>query len=594
MAKTNRPTSAKRPSGRISKRNNPKNEESDDDLQIENNDDLDVEEPQERPSSGGRKSLSSREKGRISSKAKPVVKDGKQQRIDAIEKRQRTTNIRIVVAAAILLLTLLSFMFGGDYIDGQRVETVKRMNIESDKSIQDYFKTEQIQAVAKSGQAAIKKLNRALEQEINDDGPVATKNNLIAGIAYTYSTNSHITSNYDSVQLLKKIYTNKDGNLNRKFAVQALGYIPNGEKELNSIIKSKAIEADISLIALNSLPKTKNGKIPGEVLLFALEKDDSDFLKRIFPLVSENIEEFKEQSGAVRILLKNCGHADESISKSAVDLLGRCIYKPEHYDILSNNALSENRKIRENALNSLLASPPERSGKALSFILEKSLDKETKLRILSTLGNPECKAHYEAILKSFNSSDTEVFIAGLVAIGKLKNTPDKGLKEVLDVLKKEDVNPDVRLAAIIATRGFEYRKPYYYTEFPDQIPSYVLIKFIDSPDEKIKAEAIQSLEKISGDKQIVSSDWKNWFAKEKSVLDLLISMDAQHRIVQEKFKKTQFKDAKVELKKLDSLYNLIFNDHSRQWTGFDKYLEKKGADLLLLKVAVNKASPIDD
>ena len=164
MAKPNRPTSAKRPSGRISKRNNPKNEESDDNLQIENKDDLDVEEPQEKSSS---RSRSNRDKGRISSKGKPAVKDGKQQRIDAIEKRQKTTNIRIVVAAALLLLTLLSFMFGGDYIDGQRVETVKRMNIESDKSIQDYFKTEQIQAVAKSGQAAIKKLNRRRRASCN-------------------------------------------------------------------------------------------------------------------------------------------------------------------------------------------------------------------------------------------------------------------------------------------------------------------------------------------------------------------------------------------------------------------------------------------
>lgn len=592
MAKSNRPTSSKRPSGRVSKRIKPVEEEIEEDLQVENSEDIEEEDDVVEKSSSRRRSH--REKGRTSGKGKPAAKDNKQLRIDAIEKRQKTTNIRIVVVAGLILIILLAFMFGGNYIDGQRVETVRRMNIESDKSLQDYFITEPIQAVAKSGQSAIKKLNKTLEQEINEDGPVATKNNLIAGIAYTYSKNAHITSNYDSVQLLRKIYNNKDGNLNRKFAVQALGYIPNGEKELNAIIKSKTIEAEISLIALNALPKSKNGKIPAEVLLFALEKDDSEFLKKIFPLVSENIEEFKEQSSAVRILLKNCGHADESVSKSAVDLLGKCIFKPEHYDILSNNALSENRKIRENALNSLLASPPERSGKALSFILEKSLDKETKLRILSTLGNPECKAHYEAILKSFKSTEPEVFIAGLTAIGKLNNTPDKGLKEVIDVLKKEDVNPDIRLAAVIATRGFEYRKPFYYTENPDQIPTYTLIKFIDSTDDKLKAETIQSLEKITGEKQIVSSDWKNWFAKEKSVLDLLISMDAQHKTVQEKFKKSQFKEAKAEFKKLDSIYNLIFSDHSRQWREFDKYLEKKGADLLLLKVAVNKASPIDD
>lgn len=590
MAKSSRSTSSRAPS---SKNPSAKSAKPSQKLDVAPAEESLPPEKKKRPSGrvSGKKSS---HKSRKVAPSKPLKKNLNLNRDDILEERQKTTNKRIIIAASVLVFGLLAFMFGGNFIDNQRVEAVKKLNMEQEKNINEYFTVESIISVAKSGQAAVRKLNKVLDAEITNNGPITTINNLIAGLANTYRMNPKITSGYDTILLLKKIIAKTDGEVNRKFALNSLGFIPGGKAELENVIKSKDTNSETSLMALNSLPKTTNGKFNTDVLVYALEKDDVDFLKKIFPLVNDNIDMFKEQVNAVKVLLKISGNLDEDVSRSAFELLSKCIYKPEHYEILKNYALSENARIRDNALNSLLSSPPDQSANALASVLALSNDQASKIKILEKLGTPESSAFFEAILPSLRSNEKEIVIAGLNALGKQKNTPEKGLKEVLACLSNE--NNEIKSAAAIAIRGYELRKPFFYTETPEQIPSYSLIKLIDTTDENLKTEVIKTLEKISGgEKQLASStsDWKAWFAKEKSVLDMLIEVERIRKVVQDKFKKTQFKDAKDEYKKMDLIFSTILNDHSKKWDGFDKYLEKKANDFLLLRMSVNKASPID-
>ena len=595
MAKSRRPISGKSPNTKPpvsakAKQAPPKVEEPEED-----DEELEVNLPPEkmkRPSGKISSRKSSGKSGRsapISSKNKSA-KNSNATRLEIQENRQKKTNKNIIIAAIVIVVLLIAVMFGGSFIDDQRVKAVKNLSMDNAITISDYFKAEPIINVATSKSAGIRKMNKALVAEVEANGPISIKNNLIAGLANTYRMNPKITVGSESIRILNELIKKKDGDLNRKFALQALGFIPGGKNELEEVIKSRDTDADTSLIALNALPKTASGKISSGVLVFALEKNDVDFLKKIFPFVNENIEMFKEETNAVKVLLKNCGSTDDTVSKNSFELLGKCIYKPEHYKILQNHALSEDAKIKENALNSLLGSSPQSAGEALSNVLSLTPDKTTKLKILDKLGNPECAAFYSYILPLLKSNDNELVIAALNSIGKLKNTPDKGLKDVISSLSIENI--EVKLAGINAIKGFEYRKLYYYTDTPELIPTSALIKLIDFPDENIKTEVKNALRKFSDQNYLTANEWKQWQAKEKSVLDLLIEMERIHKVVQTKFKNSQFKEAKEEFNKMEKIFNTVLSDHIKQWAGFDKYLEGKLEDLNKLKFSVNKHSPI--
>ena len=575
MAKSSRPSAAKTPSSRTSKAKPV--QEQEENLPVEN----------KKKSSSRISSKKSSSSKSSSAKAKPSQKFD---RGVVLERRQNATNKRIIIAAVVVVLGLVGFMFGGNMIDDSRVDGVRNISVNDEKVLLNYFKMEAIISVGNSRQAAIRKINKMIEAEIASNGPVVVKNNLIAGLAYTYYINPNISNTIDSLNLLRDI-TKKDVVSNRNFAIQALTYIPGGAQELETIIRSKDADTESSLLALKSLPNSGTGKISGDVLVYALEKEDPEFLKKVFPLVNENVEIFKEQPNAVKVLLKNSGNTDESISKSSIELLSKCIFKPEHYSILKNNVLGSNKKVSDNALTALLGIPTERSGGALSDVLVLSKDSSVKLKVLERLGSPECSSFYASILPALKDNDKEIVKAALGAIGKLKNTPEKGLKEVIICLSND--NPEIKLAAIIATKGFEYRKPFYYAESPDQMPSFSLIKLVDSPDENIKAEVIKSLEKLNETKLLSANEWKDWFSKEKGVLDLLIEMERKHKAVQEKIKKALYKEAKVEFKSMEQILNTLSSDHINQWKTFDKFLEKKGNDYNLMKIIVNKHAPID-
>lgn len=489
-------------------------------------------------------------------------------------------------------LLLRKILAEENFIDDQRVESLRNQKNEKNKNLSEYFKNETLQVVAKSGLAGIHRMNRMLENEINENGSLAVKNNLIAGLAFSYFKNPEISyANYTSL-LFRKIIIKKEPDLNINFVIQALSYLPNSKNELLSIIKSTEMDAETSLIALDALPKSANGNISVDNLLISLEKNNPEFLKKILPLVSKNLEEFKLQNNAVKVLLKICDNPDENISKNAVELLRMCIENRIHYELLENSALTGTPKIKEIALKLLLAVSPQNAAPSLTKILVGSGDKTVKLIILERLGNPSCEMFYPAILSTFNSPDPEIIVAGLKAIGSLKNSPDKGLKEVIDSLKNE--NKAVKMAGIIAIGGFEYRKPFYYTNKPDQLPFYTLINFMDSQDEDLKGEVVKCFEKISGVKQNTTSDWKNWFTKEKFVLDLLIEMESKLNSVTSIFKKGQFKEAKSAFKEVDAIYNKIISNHINQWKDFDKYMKKKGDDFMLIRITLNKSSPNDD
>ncbi|PCJ58019.1 MAG: hypothetical protein COA79_14710 [Planctomycetota bacterium] len=544
----------------------------------------------------GRKSQkisSSSQKG----KSRKSKKSNPRQRLTAedrdqleIEKDRKTTKT-VIIIASIIIVGLVSLITANILFLNAAYDKVLKINIGDDKLFKDYMAHPSIRELSGYGSSGVSKIIFGIEDQILNNGSESLKKNLIVSLAATFKKDRSLSDSNIAIEKLKKFIDIGEGDT-KSFAISALAYIPSGITELGNIVKSDKVDTNTSWLAFNSLLESKD-EIPGDVLVMALKKQDEEFVSKVLPVISKNLSEFSKEPDALRALFKTIKENNADNANIATGLLSTCIKTPKHYQTVMNNCQSGNKRVKKAALDALLDVSAINGGIYWSKLAENSELEDVLLKVIPKLGDEDCQEYFSNILPKLQSKDIKVIEATLLALGKMENSPSKGLKEIIPFLTHD--NLVLKKAAILSVAGFRYLSPFQYAKTPKSIPIFRLMKNVGSNNKEIKDATIASLKKITK-KSFGSTDgWQGWWIKEKSALDLVVAMESKYNVVRELIKpKNKWKEAKVEVELLMKIYDTLSSEYIHRWKGFSKYLDDRGVEFFKAKGLINKFKRVID